>query len=137
MVEDGWKDILRESRGEGYSIVERLLDDFRAGRNRFDAPGEALYAHFLGQVAIAVCGINRETDRTYSNAGRIRRLYVLPQYRGNGLAHDLVDVITRHASMTFDHLTVNVGTSEARGFYEHLGFVPVQLPGITHCRKLP
>lgn len=41
--------ILRESQSEGHGMVNRLLTEFRSGHNRFDAPGEALYASLLRQ----------------------------------------------------------------------------------------
>ena len=117
-------------------MVNRLLADFHAGTNRFDAPGEVLCAHFLGQVIVAIAGLNQESDLSFGRSGRIRRLYVLPQFRGRGLARGLVEELTRCAASHFDRLTANVGTLDARGFYEHLGFVPVQHPGITHIKEL-
>jgi GNAT superfamily N-acetyltransferase len=131
-----WAEILRASRAEGHNMVCRLVEEFHAGVNRFDAEGELLCAHFLDQVVIAVAGLNREPDRLYACAGRIRRLYVLPRFRGKGLARGLVAELARLAFPTFSKLTVNVGTSDARGFYECLGFEPVQHAGITHIKEL-
>jgi GNAT superfamily N-acetyltransferase len=131
-----WTDILRESLAEGHNMVDRLLADFLGGVNRFDALGEALYAHLSGPVVVAVAGLNREPDPSLPRAGRIRRLFVLPGYRGSGLARSLVDELIRCAVSHFDTLTVNVGKLDARGFYEHLGFEAVQHQGITHSKKL-
>ena len=131
-----WKEIQRESQAEGHNMVNRLLEDFQAGINRFDALGEILCAHFSGQVVVAVAGLNQEPDSSYPRAGRIRRLYVVPRFRGKGLALNLVEELVRFASMHFDTLTVNVGKLDARGFYEHLGFKLVQHSGITHIKEL-
>lgn len=131
-----WAEILRESQAEGYNMVNRLLSDFGSAFNRFDAPGEALYAHFSGQVVVAVAGLNREANLSYPRSGRVRRLYVLPSCRGNGKARTLIEELARHALGHFDSITVNVGKLDARGFYEHLGFVPVQHDGITHISML-
>ena len=131
-----WTQIQQESQTEGHNMVHRLLADFHAGVNRFDGRGEALYAHFSGQVVVAVAGLNREADPGYARAGRIRRLYVLPMYRGRGLARELLEKLTQHAAPHFNSLTVNVGKLDAYGFYEHLGFTPVQHPGITHIKEL-
>lgn len=133
---DHWSSILRESLAEGHNMIRRLLSDFRSGVNRFNAPGEILYAHFSGQVPIAVCGLNRETDPRFPRSGRIRRLYVVPRFRRKGLARTLVDELIQHAVLHFDTLTVNVGKAEAREFYEGLGFVPVHSPTITHVLSL-
>jgi N-acetylglutamate synthase-like GNAT family acetyltransferase len=132
-----WTEILAASRSEGHNMVNRLLDDFKAGTNRFDAPGELLLADLQDETVVAVAGLNVEPEQDLRKAGRVRRLYVVPRCRGNGLARSLVDRIVAHAAHTFDVLTVHVGTSDARGFYEHLGFTPVDHAGITHMKQLP
>lgn len=35
--------ILAESKAEGYGMLERLLRDYRSGKNRFDKAGECLF----------------------------------------------------------------------------------------------
>ena len=132
----GWTSILRESQSEGHNMVNRLLTEFRSGANRFDAPGEALLACLSAGGVAAVAGLNREPDESLARAGRIRRLYVLPDSRGRGLGRSLVEEITALAGPHFDVLTVNVGKLDARGFYEHLGFTPVEHPSITHKKEL-
>jgi len=131
-----WMEILRASREEGHRMVERLLNDFRSGANRFDQPGEALFAHLAGEAVIAAGGLNLEQETRFGRAGRIRRLYVSPQYRGKGLGRSLVEAIASFTSEHHDVLTVNVGKLPAYGFYEQLGFTPVEHPGITHIREL-
>mgnify|MGYP001954527952 CR=1 FL=1 len=37
--------LLAESRAEGHHFVDRLVDDFMDGSNRFDQPGEALFGN--------------------------------------------------------------------------------------------
>ena len=53
-----WTEILEASLSEGHRMVNRLLTDFRAGANRFDLPGEVLFAHLDGHVVVAVGGLN-------------------------------------------------------------------------------
>lgn len=132
-----WTEILSESQSEGHHMVSRLLADFRSGSNRFDAPGEALFVHVSDNAVVAVAGLNREKDSTFGRAGRIRRLYVIPKARGSGLGRCLVETLICSAGPHFDVLTVNAGTPDAAGFYEHLGFKPVHHPGITHTKELP
>lgn len=117
-------------------MVNRLVTDFRSGANRFDAPGEVLFVHLSNDTVIAVAGLNAEPETGFGRAGRVRRLYVVPRCRGNGLARSLLEQIITHATQMFDELTVHVGTPDARGFYEHLGFTPVTHPGITHTKEL-
>jgi len=131
-----WNQILHVSRAEDHNMINRLVTDFRAGTNRFDAPGEALLAVLMGREVVAVAGLNREPDESVPWAGRVRRLYVMPDFRGRGLGRRLVDAIVAEARARFGILSVNVGTSEARGFYEHLGFTPVEHSSITHTKDL-
>ena len=131
-----WTGILRESLAEGHNMVNRLLADFLGGINRFDKPGEVLFAHSSGNAVVAVAGLNHELEPRCPRSGRIWRLFVLPEYRGVGLARGLVEELNRCAAADFDTVTVNVGRMKARGFYEHLGFTPVQHPGIAHIKEL-
>jgi GNAT superfamily N-acetyltransferase len=131
-----WTEILSESQSEGYNMVNRLLTDFRVGRNRFDAPGEVLFAYLFGDNIVAVAGLNQEPDKSILRTGRIRRLYVLPKFRGKGLARGLVERIMLSAESYFEKITVNVGKLDAGELYEHLGFTPVKYPGITHVKEL-
>jgi GNAT superfamily N-acetyltransferase len=132
-----WSAVLNASRAEGYNMVHRLLTDYRSGTNRFDAPGEALFAHVLDSCVVAVAGLNRESDPNFPHAGRVRRVYVMPKLRGTGLGRSLLEEMLAAAAGQFDTLTVNVGQLAARGFYEHFGFAPVNHPGITHVKQLP
>ena len=117
-------------------MVNRLLTDFRSGTNRFDAPGEVLFAYLSGIRVVAVAGLNQEPDEGMHRTGRIRRLYVLPKFRGRGLARGLVQHIELAAETHFRRITVNVGILDAGGFYEHLGFSRSDDSGITHVKEL-
>jgi GNAT superfamily N-acetyltransferase len=131
-----WTEILESSLSEGHHMVHRLVTDFRAGTNRFDAPGESLFAHIDGNAVVAVGGVNVDEERRFGSAGRVRRLYVIPRCRGNGLARSLLNEIIVRTFRKFDVLTVNVGKLDARGFYEHFGFTPIEHTGITHVKQL-
>ena len=131
-----WEQLLSISQSEGSGIVKRFITDFRAATNRFNAPGEALFVHLSGNTVIASAGLNIEPDNCIPMAGRIRRLYVIPEYRSKGLGRSLIDEIELIAKNYFNILTVNVGKLPARGFYEHINFVPVEHPSITHKKKI-
>jgi len=131
-----WTQILHESQSEGHNMVNRLVTDFRSGANRFNAAGEALLTCLSGNGVTAVAGLSCEPDESLARAGRIRRLYVLPEFRGNGLGRSLVEEITALAAPHFHVLTVNVGKLDAYAFYEHLGFSSVEHPSITHMKEL-
>ena len=131
-----WAEILQSSREEGHNMVRRLLEDFAAEINPFDLPGEALWIHPDAGAVTGVCGLNRETEKGFDQAGRIRRLYVVPGYRGKGIARSLLETVITFASEHYELLTVNVGQLAAGSFYEHLGFNPIEHPRITHTKVL-
>ena len=131
-----WSKILAASQSEGYRMVSRMLTDFDAGTNRFDAPGEILLAHLADDGVVAMCGLNREADTKFGCAGRVRRLYVMPSHRGKGLARSLIEAIGAFAARHYDALAVNAGSPGARAFFEHMEFRPISHPNITHCKRL-
>jgi hypothetical protein len=47
---DGFDDLLRQSREEGYGMLERLIGEYRSGANRFSRPGEILLAACAGSA---------------------------------------------------------------------------------------
>src|SRR5882672_6865776 len=48
--------LVAESEQAGLGFVRRLAEEFVNGRNRFDRPGEALFAATLAGRTIGVCG---------------------------------------------------------------------------------
>ena len=131
-----WTPILSDSTAEGYGMVECLLRDYRQGKNQFNETGECLFALLEAHTVIGVAGLNIEPDSSFSNAGRIRRFYIVPSFRGKGLGKALLAVIESRAREYFGRLTVNVGTSGAYGFYESLGFETLESESITHLKNL-
>src|SRR3954447_15503574 len=78
--------LLTASQREGCRFVSRLCEDWRSGTNRFDKPGEALFGLSIGEELVAVGGLNRQDEST----GRLRRFYVHPSQRGQGLGSRLL-----------------------------------------------
>jgi GNAT superfamily N-acetyltransferase len=114
--------LLAVSRGEGHNLVERLVDEWDDGSNRFDRPGEiALEARF-GPRLVGVGGLNRDPYIDDSQVGRIRHLYVTPDVRGMGVGRALVIALVDHARESFERVRLRAGADDARGFYLRLGF---------------
>lgn len=108
---------------EGFRMVSRLAAEYRLGDNRFDGPGEALWAARAGGELIAVCGLNRDPFADPAeNAGRVRRLYVRPEWRRCGIASELVDAVVARARTRFSILTAFTTNESARAFYVARGF---------------
>jgi GNAT superfamily N-acetyltransferase len=129
--------LVAESEQEGWRFVRKLLDEWAAGTNRFDAPGEALFAAWVGKTIVGVCGLNADPYAGDATIGRVRRLYVLKAFRGRGAGQLLVHTIVRFARAKFRLLRVRTENASASRLYERLGFLPkVGVPDCTHDFEL-
>lgn len=107
-------------------MVRQLIVDYQSGRNRFDKPGEALWAASAQDDVIGVCGLNVDPFADDSeNAGRVRRLYVLPCWRRQGVARQLMDAVEEMATGNFSMLTAFTTEWSAAAFYAARGYEPV------------
>lgn len=141
-----WAPLLAASQQEGWQMLRRLMDEWRSGANRYEQPGESLWAWFdaNGQV-IAVGGLNVEPPPGRPGTGRMRRFYVHPDWRHHGLAKRLVNVVLASAQGHFSRLHVNCESAESATFWSSCGFAPVvaqheliERPArYTHVRLLP
>jgi GNAT superfamily N-acetyltransferase len=127
----GLVELLQESQTSGLQLVQRLVDDWHSGENRFDRPGEALFAAVAGERVIGVCGLNRDPYATRAGVGRVRHLYVLAQFRRHGVGRRLVGEVEHFARPHFNLLRLRTDSSSAARFYVALGFQPVC--GVEAC----
>jgi len=112
--------ISASARNEGYNHIDRLISDYESCKNRFDRRGEKLIGYKIDDQLVAVCGLNIEPGNP--QFGRIRRLYVLPEFRNQGVGTKLVKHLIRHAAHFFSGITVNIGHLPVEEFYLRLGF---------------
>ena len=130
-------DLLVESEREGSRFVRRLSDEWATGTNRFDRPGEALFAARLGDRLIGVCGLNVDPYAAAANVGRVRRLYVLSAHRRLGAGRQLVLAVLEAARGRFDVLHLRTTNPVAAQLYESLGFRPSSATAdYTHALEL-
>lgn len=119
--------LLYAAQQEGYGFVDRLVDDYHDGSNRFDQPGEMLLAVYEGAQMIAVGGLNRDPyamdTAAQTKTGRVRHVYVAPAYRRLGVGRCLLQAIIDAARPTFARLTLRTFNPVAAAFYQSLGFV--------------
>jgi GNAT superfamily N-acetyltransferase len=116
--------LLVESEWEASGFVRRLVDEWAAGTNRFERPGEALFAARLGDRLIGVCGLNVDPYAAAANVGRVRRLYVLTAYRRLGVGRQLVQAVLEASRGRFDVVRLRTTNPAAARLYESLGFRP-------------
>jgi GNAT superfamily N-acetyltransferase len=123
-------DVLRaEARAEGYRHVERLADEWIAGRIRFDREGEALMAATLARQLAGIGGLTIDPSQPASL--RMRRFCVRAAFRRNGIGRALAEHLLARARALGRTVTVNAGAG-SEPFWRSLGFVAEARNGHTH-----
>jgi GNAT superfamily N-acetyltransferase len=115
--------LVKESKEEGFRIVERLVEDYKSGSNAFNKLGEVLYGVFdkEGKV-VAIGGINVNPYTGEGRVGRLRRVYVSKDYRRIGVGKLLLGKLVSCAKEHFEILVLNTNTEQADRFYTAFGF---------------
>jgi len=120
-----------ESIKEGFNIISRLINDYKSGKNKFNQKGEALIVCEIDDKIVGICGLN--IDPINTKRARIRRLYVLPQFRNKKIGKKLVAELINYSINHFKTVSVNIGELNISKFYENLGFKEYDKEkGITH-----
>jgi nicotinamidase-related amidase/GNAT superfamily N-acetyltransferase len=114
--------LVAESERAGLRFVRRLADEWTSGRNRFDRPGERLFAAVVDGRMIGVCGLNVDPYAGAPTVGRVRHLYVLSAYRKVGVGQRLVGEVVAAARGPFGMLRLRTENPAAARLYERLGF---------------
>jgi GNAT superfamily N-acetyltransferase len=113
--------------------VTRLVRDWRDGTNRFERPGENFFVASDDGPIIGVCGVNVDPYTSNYGTGRLRHLYMHPEYRRRGIGAALVNEC-RHASSThFVRLRLRTTNPAAASLYLSMAFVEVDEPDATHA----
>jgi GNAT superfamily N-acetyltransferase len=128
----GFETLRDEARAEGYRMLDRLATDWDTGALRFNRPGEALLVAYIGGTLAGVGGITVDPDTP--GALRMRRFYVHPSSRRDGIGRKLVQAILATVPGSAGVITVNAaGGSEP--FWEALGFSPKAGESHTHVLR--
>ena len=121
----GIEELAQLASAEDFAMVRRLVDDYVSGSNTFSEPGECLGVALSGDQLIAVGGINVDPYYNISSLGRIRHLYVHPDFRRRGVGARLMELIERNGEKHFDVFQLFTASRTAARFYEGLNYVPV------------
>jgi GNAT superfamily N-acetyltransferase len=117
---------------EGFKFVQSLRDEYESGINRFDRPAEVLLLARDASGVIAVIGLNLD-PQGQPNVMRLRRFYVLPEHRSQGLGQtmllEVIELARAARAQTLELLTSN---PQAARFYERNGFQPLNSSNPTH-----
>src|SRR5438128_1732301 len=101
---DHLAELVAESEREGLAFLRRLVKEWESGDNRFDQPGEALFAAVSGDGVVGVCGLNVDPYLPAGRVGRVRHLYVAAGFRRRGIGAGLVAAVILAARGAFDRL---------------------------------
>jgi GNAT superfamily N-acetyltransferase len=117
-------ELVADAEVAGLAFPRRLVTDWAAGTNRFDRPGEILFAARLDGRVVGMCGLNADPYTTEARVGRVRHLYVEQASRRRGVGRALVAAVLAAARGPFDRLRLRTSNPEAARLYEAMGFAP-------------
>ncbi len=129
--------LVAESEAEGLPLLRRLVNDWSSGAERFDGPGEGLFAAWQAGRAVGGCGLAADGYARAPGVGRVRHLYVAQAARRLGVGAALMRDVIRAARGGFDVLRLRTRNPAAAGLYERLGFRPaLETADATHVMEL-
>lgn len=136
--EDGaLKDLLAASTAEGFQFIERLVTELANHPSQYEGQGAALLGGYAPGQLVAIGGFSADPYTTEQGLGRLRRVYVLPAWRGMGVGRRLIRTLEAQAAETYRALVLRTDTAAAARFYEALGYAPLPAGGTgTHRRSL-
>jgi predicted GNAT family acetyltransferase len=83
-------------------------------------------------LLVAVGGLNRDPFLDNPSIGRIRRVYVRPAWRKQGLGTAIIGWLLNHARRHYKCVRLRAENPAAARLYEKLGFMPIVDPNATH-----
>lgn len=133
----GVNQLARFAASEKFGMVNRLISDFRDGSNTFSKDGESLWILAEDSHTIAVGGVNVDPYFDLPTVGRIRHLYVHPQYRRTGVGRKLLQSIEHSGMGHFEVFQLFTGDAVASRFYEALGYSRVEGQWkVSHAKRV-
>ncbi len=124
----------RAATAEGFLFLDRLVEDWISGGNRFDQTGECLWGVEMGDELVGVGGLNRDPYDPTGSMGRIRHVYVAPGHRRHGIGRVLLHALLAEAAPHYAIVRLRTYSRDAAAFYAGLGFVRVSSETATHMR---
>jgi len=132
----GFQKLTEAATAEGFTFLERMQNDWNAGKNRFSAPGEYIVGVSLSDELVAIGGLNKDPYAIEATTGRLRHLYVSMPHRRCGIGRALVVTLLSQAGSYFHRVRLRTESAEAAAFYESYGFQPTREPDATHSLRL-
>jgi GNAT superfamily N-acetyltransferase len=124
------------AEAEGFGFITRFADDCANGSVQLDAPGEYFYGDFDNDDLVALGGVTPDPYVHDASVGRVRHVFVRPEFRARGVGRALVDTLEARAQNRYARLRLRTDTAAAARFYERLGYHVVSNVSATHERAL-
>ena len=121
------------SQNEGFKFINRLISEYQSGQNCFDEVGEALYGMQYANQLIAIGGVNATLNK---DVGGLRRFYVHPEYRRQGIGELLLRSVEEHAKQYFNEIVLYTDTHRAAAFYKKMGYSETNMPNSNFSKKM-
>jgi GNAT superfamily N-acetyltransferase len=132
----GFEALRAEAVRQGFGFMDRLVSDWSSGANTFSRGGECFLGAFTGDLLVGVGGLNTDPYLMRADVGRVRHLYVLGDWRHQGVGRALVGRILSEAQGVFGELRLRTDTEEAGAFYVRCGFDAESTPTASHRLRL-
>lgn len=116
------------ARKEGYDLIDKLIEEYRTGKNCFSQNNEFLACAYDGNKLIACGGLNQQwgDNGIEERIGRVRRFYVHPKYRQHGVGKQLLAYLEQLARPFYSALCLQTNTKLAASFYQKQNYVFVE-----------
>jgi GNAT superfamily N-acetyltransferase len=119
---------------EGFQFLGRLIIELENGWLQLGEPAEFFLCVVLDARLVAVGGVTPDPYVTDAQVGRLRHVYVHPDYRGMNLGRLLVRELESRAATAYPILRLRTDTIRAARFYESLGYRVTNSAHATHVR---
>ncbi len=129
---EGLETLHSEALAEGYDFIDTLISEWATGENRFERSGEVLCGFIENGLLVAVGGLTIDPFVNSTKVGRIRRVYVRPAWRNQGVGRALVTRLIDEARKGFIAVRLRAENADAGRLYEQIGFTPIEDPNATH-----
>ena len=114
--------LIEASIAEGYQYLTRLRTEWLSGQVRFDGSEEAFFVAETDGAILGVCGLTQDPEAQDPQVGRVRKMYVHPTHRRQGLGTQLLHKLCVVAQEHFREVRVRTRGPSGYAFYESLGF---------------
>ncbi|WP_284879938.1 GNAT family N-acetyltransferase [Acinetobacter variabilis] len=116
------------ARKEGYDLIDKLIEEYRTGKNCFSQNNEFLACAYDSNKLIACGGLNQQwgDNGIEERIGRVRRFYVHPKYRQHGVGKQLLAYLEQLARPFYSALCLQTDTKLAASFYQKQNYVFVE-----------